>query len=61
MISVKSAESVLSALDFAAEQSENLRLRAELMVDIEAVIEPRKLKQVATAQLYGVSQSRVNN
>lgn len=61
MISVKSGETVFSALGFDAEQSENLRLRAELMIEIEAVLNERKLTQVAAAKLFGVSQPRVSN
>ena len=61
MTSGKSNETVFSALGFDAEQAENLRLRAELMIEIEAVIKERNLTQVAAAKLFGVSQPRVNN
>lgn len=61
MTAVKSTESVFTALDFDEEQSENLRLRAELMIEIEAVLQERQLTQVAAAKLLGVSQPRVSN
>jgi predicted XRE-type DNA-binding protein len=61
MTNVKSSKTVFSALGFETEQSENLRLRAALMIEIEAVLKQRKLTQVAAAKLFGASQPRVNN
>jgi predicted XRE-type DNA-binding protein len=61
MTTIKSGDTVFSSLGFDAEQSENLRLRAELMIEIEAVLKERKLTQVGAAKLFGVSQPRVSN
>ena len=54
-------DNIFTALGFDLTRSVNLRLRAELMLEIEALIKARKLTQVAAAQLFGVSQPRVNN
>ena len=54
-------DNIFTALGFDLTTSANLRLRAELMLEIEALIKARKLTQVAAAQLFGVSQPRVNN
>ena len=61
MKTLNSPTTVFSLLSFDAEQSENLRLRAELMIEIEAVLKERNLTQVAVAKLFGVSQPRVSN
>jgi len=61
MITVKSGDTVFSVVGFDAEQSENLRLRTELMIEIEAILNARKMTQVEAAALFGVSQPRVSN
>ena len=54
-------DNIFTALGFDLTTSANLRLRAELMLEIEALIKARKLTQVGAAKLFGVSQPRVNN
>ena len=38
-----------------------MRLRTELMIEIEAILKARKMTQVEAAALFGVSQPRVSN
>ena len=38
-----------------------MRLRTELMIEIEAILTARKMTQVEAAALFGVSQPRVSN
>ena len=54
-------DNIFTALGFDLTTSANLRLRAELMLEIEAVLKECKLTQVGAAKLFGVSQPRVNN
>ena len=54
-------DNIFTALGFDLTMSANLRLRAELMLEIEAVLKECKLTQVGAAKLFGVSQPRVNN
>ena len=61
MSTVKSGDTAFSVFGFDAEQSENLRLRTELMIEIEAILKARKMTQVEAAALFGVSQPRVSN
>jgi predicted XRE-type DNA-binding protein len=47
----RSSGNVFQDLGFSAEESESLRLRAELMVQIRRLIEGRKLTQAAAAKM----------
>ena len=58
---ISAKDTIFTALGFDLTRSANVCLRAELMVEIEALIKTQKLAQVAAARLFGVSQPRVNN
>jgi predicted XRE-type DNA-binding protein len=57
----RSTGNVFRDLGFDAEEAENLRLRASLMVEIRRLIETRKLTQSAAAKLLGVTQPRISD
>lgn len=48
-------------LGFDAEEAENLRVRADLMIELSRIIEARGLTQAAAAKLLGVTQPRVSD
>ena len=52
---------VFADLGFDTEEAENLKLRAELMMEIERYIERKGLKQKEAAELFGVTQPRVSD
>lgn len=51
---------VFADLGFSAEESENLKVRSDLMREIRKVIEVRALRQTDAAELFGVSQPRIS-
>ena len=51
---------VFAELGFSAEESENLKVRSDLMREIRKVIETRGLRQTDAAELFGVSQPRIS-
>lgn len=57
----RSSGNVFEDLDFAPEEAEHLRARAELMIALSRLIEERGLTQVQAAELFGVSQPRVSD
>ena len=57
----RSSGNVFSDVGFPPEEAENLRLRSELMVQVRRILEGRKLTQAAGAQLFGVTQPRIND
>jgi len=57
----RSTGNVFRDLGFEAKETENLRLRSELMVRIRRLIERRELTQAAAARLFGVTQPRVSD
>jgi predicted XRE-type DNA-binding protein len=52
---------VFRDLGFSAAESENLRLRSDLMTELGKVIKRRRLTQARAAALFGVSQPRVSD
>ncbi len=56
-----SSDNVFRDLGFTGEEAENLRIHAELMIQIRRVIAARKLTQAAAAKLLGVTQPRVSD
>jgi len=48
-------------LGFLPEEAENLRLRADLMIQLTKLIQTRRLTQAKAAELLGVSQPRVSD
>ena len=51
---------VFAELGFSAEESENLKVRSDLMREIRKLIETRGLRQTDAAVLFGVSQPRIS-
>ena len=56
-----SSGNVFRDLDFAPEEAEHLRVRADLMIALSALIDERCLTQVQAAELLGVTQPRVSD
>ncbi len=57
----KSSGNVFEDLGFDAPESENLKLRAQLMRELDTLIHDRRLTQSAAAELLGIQQSRVSD
>ena len=61
MTTPKFPRTIFSALGFPSDQSANMRLRAQLIIEVEAILKARKMTQMEAAALFGVSQPRVSN
>jgi predicted XRE-type DNA-binding protein len=57
----RSSGNVFKDLGFANGEAENLRLRADLMRELEKVIRDSGLTQSEAAELLGIQQSRVSD
>ena len=57
----RSTGNVFRDLGFSPEESENLKLRADLMIELSKVIKARRLTQAKAASLFGISQPRVSD
>ena len=57
----RSSGNVFRDLGFSADEAEYLKVRAELMVNLQKVITARGLKQAEAAELLGVTQPRVSD
>jgi predicted XRE-type DNA-binding protein len=57
----RSSGNVFRDLGFPRVEAENLRIRSELMTQLEKLIEREGLTQTAAARLLGVSQPRVSD
>jgi predicted XRE-type DNA-binding protein len=57
----RSSGNVFRDLGFAPREAENLRVRADLMIQLTRLIEERGLTQSAAAKLLRVSQPRVSD
>jgi predicted XRE-type DNA-binding protein len=56
-----SSGNVFRDLGFSPTESANLRLRSDLMTELDKVIKRRRLTQAKAAVLFGVSQPRVSD
>ena len=56
-----SSGNVFRDLGFSREESENLKIRSNLMMRLSRLIEARKLTQAQAATLFGVTQPRVSD
>lgn len=56
-----SSGNVFSDLGFDQEEAQNLKIRADLMIELTKLIEARGLTQAAAAKLLGVTQPRVSD
>lgn len=53
--------SVWDAIEDSAESAANMRVRAELMVEIERYVRGKELSQAEAAKKLGVTQPRLND
>ena len=58
---VNSSGNVFEDLGFDTSESENLKLRAQLMRELETLIHNKRLTQSDAAELLGIQQSRVSD
>jgi predicted XRE-type DNA-binding protein len=58
---VRSEVNVFRDLGFSPEEAEHLRIRADLMIQIQKALDRRGLKQTEAAKLLGVTQPRVSD
>ena len=57
----RSSGNVFRDLGFSAEESEQLKIRADLMIHVQKMIRDRGLKQSQAAKILGVTQPRVSD
>ena len=57
----RSTGNVFKDLGFSEEEAENLKIRADLMIELTKLIEAQALTQGAAAKLLGVTQPRVSD
>jgi predicted XRE-type DNA-binding protein len=57
----RSTENVFKDLGFGEDEAENLKVRADLMIELTKLIEAQELTQSAAAELLGVTQPRVSD
>lgn len=57
----QSTDNIFRDLGFPPEEAENLKVRADLMIQISKLIRSRRLTQAQAAALFGVTQPRVSN
>jgi len=57
----RSTRDVFRDLGFDSEESENLRIRSDLMIELSELIEKRGWTQAKAAEVMGVTQPRISN
>ena len=57
----RASRDVFRDLDFADEEAEHLRIRADLMIELSKLIDDRGLTQAQAADMIGVSQPRISD
>lgn len=57
----KSTHNVFRDLGFGAEEAASLKVRAELMAELEKYIRAQRLTQRRAAERFGVTQPRISN
>lgn len=57
----RSAGNVFRDVGYSPEEAEHLRVRADLMIDLQKAVSARRLKQAEAAKLLGVTQPRVSD
>lgn len=57
----RSSENIFKDLGFSEDEAENLKIRADLMIELTQLIEAEGLTQVAAARLLGVTQPRISD
>jgi len=61
MAAIKSSGNVFADLGFNAEEAANLKLRSQLMIEVDNALIEKKLTQQAAAEALGISQPRVSD
>jgi len=61
MAAVKSCGNVFADLGFDAQEAANLKLRSQLMIEVDKDLMEKKLTQQAAAKVLGISQPRVSD
>lgn len=56
-----STGNVFTDLGFSDEEAQNLKIRADLMIELTKIIEARSLTQKAAAELLKVTQPRISD
>ncbi len=56
-----SSDNVFRDLGFSEDEAENLKVRADLMIELTKLIGRKELSQAQAAKLLGVTQSRVGD
>ncbi|MBI3605216.1 MAG: XRE family transcriptional regulator [Nitrospirae bacterium] len=58
---IKASGNVFHDLGFEPIEAENLRVRAQLMTEIEKYIQEEKITQAKAAILFGITQPRISD
>ncbi len=58
---IRGSENVFEDLGFAAEEAANLKMRADLMLDLRKYIQERGWTQAEAATFFGETQPRISN
>jgi len=61
MTAVKSCGNVFADLGFDAQEAANLKLRSQLMIEVEKDLAKKSLTQQAAAEMLGISQPRISD
>ena len=57
----RSTGNVFRDLGFPPDEAEHLRIRSDLLIQLQKIISSRRLKQAEAAELLGVTQPRVSD
>ncbi len=60
-MSVKSSGNVFADLGFNEEEATNLKLRSQLMIEVDKALAEKNITQVAAAKALDISQPRVSD
>jgi len=60
-MTVKSSGNVFADLGFDAEEATNLKLRSQLMIEVDKALIEKQMTQQAAAKALGISQPRVSD
>jgi predicted XRE-type DNA-binding protein len=58
---LRGSDNVFEDLGFAAEEAANLKVRADLMLDLRRYIQARRWTQAEAASFFGETQPRISN
>jgi len=61
MTAIKSSGNIFADLGFDAEEAANLKLRSQLMIEVDKALLQKQMTQQAAAKVLGISQPRVSD